>query len=492
MRASSPIEPLPAGLVFFIFGILLSGIVPQNPHLFFYLAVLSLLTFAATIHRKETLSFVLFLICLLFFGISHTQRYRSIPLSNISRFQTQGPILIQGTVVNNPAEESGRALLRLEKIVEPINIRPVSGNLLLTFRDGSVPLYYGDRVRARVVVEKPASENNFDYPAHLARRRIYAVAYSKSADLSVFGTEKLSRILSFSFRLRTYLKNKLTQTVPEEPQASILEAMSFGLSRPKAVVKEPFRKIGIYHLLVVSGLHVGFFLLFLHLALSPFPLHPRLRALCCLPAILLFTLACGLAAPVVRAGLMAGFYYLGKALNRPSKPIYALSFAAFLLLMVNPLSLFNAGWQLTFGITLGLIAGTHRVNSYFPLFPNWLATGLAAALIGQLTGIPLVAFHFGNIPVIGVFANLFFVPFLALIVFLTFLVVLFGPAGAIFGPAALFLSTAFYYLTRAISELPFISLTVPTGRYYYFLGYIPLAVLLIFGRKRVLPKNDKK
>jgi len=213
-------------------------------------------------------------------------------------------------------------------------------------------------------------------------------------------------------------------------------------------------------------------------------MHPRLRALCCLPAVFLFTLACGLAAPVVRAGLMAGFYYLGKTLNRPGKPIYALSFAAFLLLLVNPLSLFDAGWQLTFGITLGLIAGANRISGCFPVLPNRLATGLAAAIIGQLTAVPLTAFHFGNIPVIGILANLFFVPFAALIVFETFLVILPGAAGAVFGPTALFLSTAFYYLARSISELPFISVTVPTGRYYYFLGYIPLAVLLFFGRKK--------
>ena len=60
---------------------------------------------------------------------------------------------------------------------------------------------------------------------------------------------------------------------------------------------------------------------------------------------------------------MAGFYYLGKVLNRPSKPIYALCFAAFLLLLVNPFSLLDAGWQLTFGITLGLIAGADRMRA---------------------------------------------------------------------------------------------------------------------------------
>ena len=488
MRAPFPIEPLPGSLVFFIFGILLAGIVPQNPYLFLYLAALSLLAFAATIRRKEAAASSLLLFCFLFFGISHTQRYRSIPPSDISRFQTQGPMLIQGTVINNPAEENGRALVRLEKIIEPISIWPVSGNLLLIFKSESAPLYYGDRIRARVVVKKPVAENNFNYPAYLARQRIYAVAYPKNADLSVFGTKQLSRILSFSFRLRAHLKNKLALAIQEEPQASILEAMSFGLRQPKAVVKEPFRKIGTYHLLVVSGFNVAFFLLFLHLILSPFPLHPRLRALCCLPAIFLFTLACGLVAPVVRAGLMAGFYYLGKVLNRPSKPIYALCFAAFLLLLVNPFSLLDAGWQLTFGITLGLITGADRISGYFPVLPNYLATGLSAAIIGQLASIPLVAFHFGNIQVLGIFTNLFFVPFSALIVFETFLVMLPGIAGAIFGPAALFLSTTFYYLTRSISELPFISLTVPAGRYYYFLGYIPLAVLLIFGRKREVSK----
>ncbi|MCX5641702.1 MAG: hypothetical protein NTY10_00425 [Candidatus Omnitrophica bacterium] len=68
MRALLPIEPLPGSLVFFIFGILIAGIVPRNPYLFFYLAVLSLLVFAVTTRRKNILASSLLLLCFLFFG----------------------------------------------------------------------------------------------------------------------------------------------------------------------------------------------------------------------------------------------------------------------------------------------------------------------------------------------------------------------------------------------------------------------------------------
>ncbi len=485
-----PFDPLPFVLSLFITGILLARVLPRNPQIYLLSAGLILGISLLLPNRKNQPfwnRFRFFLLFPFFFiGISHSQYFQKPGPNDISRFRMKNPIIIKGVIINNPSEDKGQVIVQAERITEPISIWPVTGNILLVFRERPVPLRYGDRLRVRLVVEKPVSKDGFDYTGYLARHRIYAVAYPGKTDLAIIGTENKNPLLPFAFSVRSRIRNILTELVPEEPALSILEMMSFGLRNPKSELKEPFQKVGVYHLLVVSGLHVGFFLLFIHFILSPLSLHPRLKALLYLPAISAYTLACGLSAPVVRAGLMAGFYYLGVVLNRKSKPVYAISLAAFVLLLLNPLSLFDAGWQLTFGITLGLITGTKTLNPYFRRMPAWLANSLSATIIGQLVSIPLTAFHFGNIPTLGLVANLIFVPLSGLIVLETFLAILLVPFKFLFAATAAALTSFFYQTTRFLSELPFAFVTVPTGKYLYFLGYLPLIVLLLYSRKRSL------
>ncbi|MFH0796701.1 MAG: ComEC/Rec2 family competence protein [Candidatus Omnitrophota bacterium] len=591
-------DPLPSVLSLFITGILLAKVLPWNPQIYLFSAGLTLgisllLLGTKSIPKKSLLIpltspfakgglrgifSLLLLFPFLFIGISHSQYFQKPELNDISRFRMKSPIIIEGVIINNPSEDNGQAVVQTERITEPISIWPVTGNILLVFRERPVPLRYGDRLRVRLVMGLPVSKGDFDYAGYLARHRIYAAAYPGKTDLTIIGTEGLSQnkidylpeailerdkerrswrtpcgteamsdavvaqkrpgpsgspifgslrrcssvmcrsghrtfvapctthnagtpirqfysatthrnknhLLPFAFHVRSRIRNILTELIPEEPNLSILEMMSFGLRNPKPELKEPFQKVGVYHLLVVSGLHVGFFLLFLHFILSPFALHPRLKALLYLPAISAYTLACGLSAPVVRAGLMAGFYYLGIVLNRRSKPVYAISLAAFVLLLLNPLSLFDAGWQLTFGITLGLITGTKTLNPYFRRLPDWLANSLSAAIIGQLVSLPLTAFHFGNVPFLALVANLMFVPLSGLIVLETFLTVFCGPIGFLFAATATALTSVFYQTTRFLSELPFTFVTVPKGNYLYFLGYLPLIALFLYSRKRPL------
>ncbi len=491
MRVRWSIDTLPFSLLFFLAGILLARIVP--PLLTEYLSFSGLLLFGAIIGwKREKLFFSFMLLFFLFSGIIRAQQYQKKGENDISRFRTKGPIVVQGIIINHPEEERNHALLRAESIVDSLVVWPVSGNLLLSFKGKQPPLKYGDWVRVKVIIEDLPKKEGFDYTAYLYRHRIYATATLKENEISLIGKKRVSLVKYGSFQLREGLKERIYRLVPREPQASLLSAVSFGLVRMRDQINEPFRKLGIYHLLVISGLHVSFLLLFLHLILAPLPLHPRIRTALYLPGILIYCVACGLAPPVVRASLMAGFYYLGIALNRSCKPIIAISFAAFLLLLINPFFLLEPGWQLTFGITLGLITGADKMAKYLKRLPGWLTKRISAALIGQVISAPLVAFHFGQVPLFSIIANLLFIPVSALMVLETFLAVLLGPLGFIFGAAAELTVTAFYRCAENLSQSPFISLKVMPGNYLYFLWYLPVSFLFFQRKNNKISENDQR
>ena len=138
---------------------------------------------------------------------------------------------------------------------------------------------------------------------------------------------------------------------------AVLHGMLLGdLDRLDDVTRQQFQIDGIYHLLVVAGLHVGV------LAAVLMALFGRLgwRRLPAGAATLLLLVAYAwlIAArtPTVRATLMLGLYFIARAWYRERQPLNAVGAAALLLLALHPLDLFAAGFQMSFGAAT-LLAG---------------------------------------------------------------------------------------------------------------------------------------
>jgi len=134
-----------------------------------------------------------------------------------------------------------------------------------------------------------------------------------------------------------------------QTDATLLAAMIMGeRSLLDRGVKLDFQKTGSYHLLVISGMAVAI------LAFAVFWL-ARLLRLGDAPATILTIVFIGvyvaltdLGAPVQRAALMCGVYLLARLLYRERNPLNAIGAAALVVLVIDPKSLFDAGFQMTF------------------------------------------------------------------------------------------------------------------------------------------------
>ncbi len=248
-------------------------------------------------------------------------------------------------------------------------------------------------------------------------------------------------------------------------------------------MRDDFQRAGVYHFLVVSGLHVGFWILFIHCLLAPFPWHPRTKVFFYLPAVVVYAWLCNFSAPVVRASLMAVFCYLGILSKRPVIPWHGLLAAGLFFLLLNPLSLFEPGWQLTFGITLGLVVAYPAVTGLFPRVPPRAAKIIFPPLVAQVSALPLVAFHFGYLPLLALATNMLLLPLAAAMVVITFFSL---GSGALGFPAAAvnqMVTGLLYRSVQVIGRLPYASVDVPAGnRWYLYLGFLPLVFLLFFVR----------
>ena len=119
---------------------------------------------------------------------------------------------------------------------------------------------------------------------------------------------------------------------------------------------ENFRKTGLFHLLVVAGLHVGLLALLGTFFLRFLPLSETVRSILLLSSLAIYSLLVEQRAPTLRATLMIATYLLARLLYRERSLLNAIGLAALLLLLHRPAWLFESGFQLSFWAVL-LIAG---------------------------------------------------------------------------------------------------------------------------------------
>ncbi|MBI1982593.1 MAG: ComEC/Rec2 family competence protein, partial [Acidobacteria bacterium] len=230
----------------------------------------------------------------------------------------------------------------------------------------SLQLSYGDSIRTLVVLRKPRVYQNpgsFDF-----RRWMESVQ-----DVTWVGTikhpllvEKLPehnvpRIGKVLQKTRLRLLEAIDILYPpwaaEGRYGSVLKATLLGdRSSLDSQTIEDFRRSGLYHLLVISGLHVGLLALLAAVLLRQFPLNEFMRSALVLLFLLGYTLLIEQRAATLRATLMIFVYLLARFLYRERSALNAIGIAGLILLVQRPVWLFESGFQLSFSAVL-LIAG---------------------------------------------------------------------------------------------------------------------------------------
>ncbi|GAJ08876.1 unnamed protein product, partial [marine sediment metagenome] len=112
-------------------------------------------------------------------------------------------------------------------------------------------------------------------------------------------------------------------------------------------------------------------------------------------------------------------------LERDKHLYNSLALAALIILLLNPFTLFDVGFQLSFMATLGILYLTPHFLGYFRFskprkFITYILTSLGVSA-GALVGVyPIVAFYFNKISLIALISNILVVPQVAIIIALGF------------------------------------------------------------------------
>ena len=339
------------------------------------------------------------------------------------------PVTFEAQVVDDPREVG--AAYRLEVAPRPAPIDAALPNrILVTLRPDSTlvrqreaPYFrYGDVLRLEGRLETPPRFARFDYREYLARQGIAAVMPFPRAAL--VDEEQGSWALGRVYALRHRLADSLQRSLPQ-PHAALAQAVLLGLrGNLPDDVREDFLETGTGHLLAISGLHVGV-LLGLTLAASRAVLGGgRWHLLVPLVALWLYALLSGMAPPVVRASIMGTMFLAARFSGRPGAGMPALSVAAGVMAGLDPALLRDVSFHLSFTAIVGLLLFAPPIEAYLnSLLESRLSErgpvlrwskGLAAALaVGwavTLATLPLLAFTFHRVSLLGIPTTLLALP----------------------------------------------------------------------------------
>ena len=182
-------------------------------------------------------------------------------------------------------------------------------------------------------------------------------------------------------------------------------------------MRKSFSDAGISHILALSGMHVAIISGIILFLLFPMNFKGWYRQRLVVSCILLFGYAMitGFAPSTVRAVIMASTVCLCIWFERKNSAWNALLLATFIILLFQPLALYDIGMQLSFTCVASLIFFANRLNPFSHHDHPWLysvATMICACIVTAVSTWALSAYYFGTIPTVFLPANLIVLPLL--------------------------------------------------------------------------------
>jgi competence protein ComEC len=330
-------------------------------------------------------------------------------------------LLITGTVIEPPDYRDKYTNLRLQvsKVDTGDSELSVDG-LILVRVSNNQKFEYGDILRLRGKLKTPPENEDFSYRDYLAAKNIHS--YMTSAEVTVLPGKGGNPIVAALYAFKQKSLDNIYYMFPD-PESSLLAGILLGVDTGLTdKLQQAFKNTGTAHIIAISGFNMSIIAGIFFAFFSRF-FGDRRGAFFAILGITLYTFIVGADAAVVRAAIMGSLALFARQVGRRQMALNTLLAVGAIMCAVNPLYVWDVGFQLSFFATLGLILyatpfsdfANQIITRYFPastgeklaeLFSEFVLLTLAA----QLTTIPIMAYHFQRISLVSFIANPFILP----------------------------------------------------------------------------------
>ena len=310
---------------------------------------------------------------------------------------------------------------RYVALVNQIDTTKCSGKLLLNINKDSLhhSFIIGNRLQIQGSLYPNTAPKNpfqFDYGTYLKNKQIYGQLYADATQIKVsFRIEK--DVWYYAAQIRNTIIDNLKQDGFHNKELNVALALLLGQQQDiDPDIIQDYQYAGAVHILSVSGLHIGFILLFITFILKPIPNNKKgslLKLIVILCSLWLFGIVAGLAPSVVRSVTMFSFVATGQHLRRSVNTYHTLLVSILLILLVQPKFLYDVGFQLSY-LALFFILWLHPLLSRLLEPKNkilkYIWEILSVSFAAQIGTLPLSLYYFHQFPGLFFITNLVIIP----------------------------------------------------------------------------------
>lgn len=306
-----------------------------------------------------------------------------------------------------------------------IEVSNLAGTRAVTYYRGSNRFSYGDVIRAscRIApVDPPKNPYEFSFKEYYARQGIYtSLAIAEGEALKV-GRGTTFFLVRWAKNIQKFTVETFQKSRFERDELGVLVALMIGDKQfLDEDLKTSYTKIGAMHILAVSGMHVALVygvLMFLLLFIRDrrFYLYKNLIVLCLL---WLYAFVAGFSPSIVRATVMFSFILAGRLMDRDSNTFNMVAASFLTLLLINPLYLYDVGFQLSYAAVASILLFYDRLKHFAPhqRILRMCYDLIAVSVAAQILTLPLVVYYFHQFPLVFLLTNIVLIPITTLVIY---------------------------------------------------------------------------
>lgn len=335
-------------------------------------------------------------------------------------------------IISEPAPREKSVKVEAE-VLQGIDCKSFKWKIMLYMQtsEQAEELRYGDLLLVHTNLSRilpPCNPDAFDNQLYMRRKGIYYTGFVREGAWRCFGHAPANRLKYVSQLARNRLTNIYITSGMSGDELDILKAILLGDDDTlDSELKSSYSSAGVSHILCVSGMHVGVIFMIINFLLKPLDLFRSSRILKTVLVMLIIWMYAhitGLAPSVTRSATMFSFVAVGQLLNRNTNVFHSLFASMFILLVINPLLLFEVGFQLSYLAVAGIVLFQPKLAVIYHCrtkVGNYFWELLTVSVAAQLGTSPISIYYFAQFPNYFMLSNLS-------VIALSFLVIVTGVA----------------------------------------------------------------
>lgn len=362
--------------------------------------------------------------------------------SKLNSYQKEKNVKVFGTIeeINLERNYEVSFILKTDSIIIANKSIQTNEKLLCSLRSDSTErkIFYESVKPGNYVLVKGTfrqgrdirNPGEFDYRKFLYSKGITGIINSYDSASVVFLNKDFDFLKDLVFQSRKNIDNLIHQLHNNQTAGLLRGLLLADRTEIDYETKQNFVNSGVIHILAVSGLHVGYILLFFIVVFGRLNIY--LRSILTIFGLLCFMIITGIPASVFRATLMSIILIVAFLTGRSTNLLNSIALSAVIILLVKPSEILNPGFQLSYSAVLSIALiypVIQQMINQAPIKSKYLKNILlfiGVSLSAQIGTLPFTLAYFNKLSLISLFANLFVIPLAGVIVGLAIITLLIG------------------------------------------------------------------